>query len=398
MDIVRFLFLFIINISFFSAFSQESIEDIRKKQEKAKKEIIYLNTLLKNTQSSQSKILESLLIINEKVKNIKELLLSLADEVNLLDYLISENKNKQLKLDSDRRNMLDLYAKLVYETWKKKDNQMNKITFILSSTNFLQAYVRYRYFKQIQDYSKQQIHLIKQTNDSLQMINNRLTDLLLQKNNTQITLSQQNNQLSIEMNRTNNIVEQLKKEQQNINKKLKIEIKNEEKYRIEIEKLIRRQITSSGSSSSNQKLTPEEKLISNDFVKNKGRLPWPVAKGFTSEKYGINYWSSPGDVKIENKGITITTSAKEEVRAVFAGKVMRIVLFPGKNNGILIRHGEKCWTFYDNLVELYVKEGDIVKGKQKIGRLPVDKSGNSSFNFQVWNGKNHEDPCLWLSK
>jgi septal ring factor EnvC (AmiA/AmiB activator) len=391
---IRFAFLFFLIVSFFSAFSQQSIEDIRKKQEKAKKEIAYLNTLLRNTQSSRSEILESLSIIDEKIKNIKELLSSLATEIDMLEYLIDENRKRQSKLDSDRRKMLNFYSKLVYEAWKRKNDQMNKITFIFSSTDFSQAYMRYRYFEQIQDYSKQQIYLIKRTNDSLQVINNRFADLLMQKNNAQNTLSQQNNQLSIEMSQANNMIERLNREQQNINKRLSVEIKNEEKYRTEIEKLIRKQI----NTSSNKILTPEEKLISNDFVKNRGNLPWPVEKGFISEKYGINHRSSLKGVERKNDGVTITTSAKEEVRAVFTGKVVWIVLFPGKNNGILIRHGEKCWTFYNNLVELYVKEGDVVKSKQKIGRLPVDKSGNSSFNFQVWNGEKHEDPYLWLSK
>jgi septal ring factor EnvC (AmiA/AmiB activator) len=388
---MRFFFLSVLLFFFSSVFSQESIDDIKKKQEKTKKEIAYLNTLLKNAQHNQSEISERLLIMNEKIKNIKELSSSLTTEIDFLEYLIDGNRKRQSKLNSDRRKVLDLYAKLVYETWKRKNDQMDRITFIISSTDFSQAYMRYRYFEQIQDYSKQQLSLVKQTNDSLQVINNRLADLLLQKNDAQTALFQQNNQLSLEMNQANSMAEQLKKEQQNINEKLKIKIRNEEKYRAEIEKLIREKISSSKSDSG-------KKLILDNFVKSKGNLPWPVAKGFISEKYGINYQSSLKDVKMKNDGITITTSAKEEVMAVFAGEVMRIVLFPGKNNGVLIRHGEKCWTFYSNLVELYVKEGDIVKTKQKIGRLPMDKSGNSSFNFQVWNNGNHEDPYLWLSK
>jgi septal ring factor EnvC (AmiA/AmiB activator) len=401
MVFIRFLFLFFSLLFSLGVFSQ-STEAVKKKQEQAKKEINYLNTLLKNAQHSETATLENLSILDEKIKKGKELVLFLTEEIDLLEYLISENRKKQSRLNADSRKMLDLYAKLVYETWKRRNNQMGKITFILSSTDFSQAYARYRYLEQIQDYSKRQIRLIKQANDSLQATNNRLAGLLLQKNDIQNRLSQQNSQLAKEINQANNIVGQLKKKQQDLAKRLSIEIENEKKYRIQLEKLIAQQINSSKNNTSGQKLSPKGKLISNDFVKNKGSLPWPVAEGFISERYGmrynINFLPSLKDVENKNNGITITTSAKAEVMAVFDGEVARVYFFPGRNNGVLIRHGERVWTFYDNLIELYVKEGDAVKTKQKIGRLPVGKGGNSSFNFQVWNGQTHEDPSLWLSK
>jgi septal ring factor EnvC (AmiA/AmiB activator) len=390
-----FILLFLVAFSI-PVFSQ-SIEEIKKKQEKTEKEINYLNTLLKNAQNNQSATQESLQIIEEKIKKGKDMVASLTEEINLLEYAVSGNEKKQSSLNSDRRKMLDLYGKLVYETWKRKNHRLDKIAFIFSSSDFAQAYARYRYFEQIQDYSKQQIRLIERTNDSLRVINRELANLLSQKNDAQSRLSQQNGQLIVEMNQANDLVKQLKKKEQEINKKLNIEIQNREKYKKELQKLIENQIKMSGSKTSKYKLTPEEKLISDDFVKNKGHLPWPVTEGFISEGYGTNVSSSSRNVVMQNDGITITTSGKAEVRAVFGGMVVETMLYPGKNNIVLIRHGN-YFTLYDNLIELHVEKGETVQVKQKIGRLAPDKSGNSAFNFQIWRDKEKENPQLWLSK
>jgi septal ring factor EnvC (AmiA/AmiB activator) len=395
-----YIYRFSISIVFFlfslPVFSQ-SIEEIKKKQEQVEKEINYLNRLLTNTKNDQSTTLERLSIIDEKIRKGKELIASLNGEIELLEYFASNNEKKRTKLTADRRRMLDLYAKLVYETWKRKDNQLDKIAFIFSSENFAQAYARYHYFEQIQDYSKRQLRVIKQTNDSLRVVNKRLTDLLAQKNHAQTRLSLQNNQLLAEMKQANTLVAELNKKQQELNKKLAAEIKNREKYKKELQKLIDNQIKKSGSNTSQYKLTPEQKLISDDFVKNKGHLPWPVAEGFVSERYGKNTSSSSKYVVVENSGITITTSGGAEVRSVFGGVVVETMFYPGKNNIILIRHGD-FFTLYDNMVELYVQLGETVKVKQRIGRLAREKSGNSIFNFQIWKNKDTVDPQLWLAK
>jgi septal ring factor EnvC (AmiA/AmiB activator) len=401
------LFFFFFSSSSLFLFSQsieninKSIEDIQKKQDKTKKEINYLNTLLKNAQNNQSETLEKLAIIDEKINRGKELVSSLTEEIDLLEYSIRDNEKEQSTLNSSRRKTLDLYSKLVYETWKKKNHQMDKIAFILSSADFSQAYARYRYFEQIQDYSKQQLRLLEKTNNALRVTKSQLVDLLSQKSDAQLRLSQQNEQLAVEMKQANNMVEQLKKKQQEINKKLSIETKNEENYRKEREKLIRKQIEISKNSVSAKKNSVESKHISDDFVKQKGRLPWPVVDGFVSEKYGNSYSliSSLKNVESKNAGVTITTSGRAEVRAVFDGVVEVAMTHAGRNIIVIIRHGERFWTIYDNLVEMYVKGGDVVKSKQKIGRLPLSKSGNSSLNFQIWNNKyTHENPALWLSK
>ena len=144
------------------------------------------------------------------------------------------------------------------------------------------------------------------------------------------------------------------------------------------------------------KLTPEEKLISDDFAKNRGKLPWPVEQGFVSEKFGVNVHPVFKQVKLNNAGITITTSRNADVRAVFKGVVTEIMFIPGDNNVVIVRHGNYL-TVYSNLVEVFIKKGDTVNVKQKIGKLAVSSGNNSTLNFQVWRDKDNLDPQLWLT-
>ena len=394
MDICRNILIVIFLFSFTFSYSQ-SIDAIKKKNEKTEKEIAYLNKLLENARKDKSSTLQKVSIINQKIGKGKEMIQSLTNEVNYLDGQIKKNESVKSGLESDKQRMLEFYSKMVYETWKKR-NESDKLIYIFSSSSFAQAYARYKYFEQVQDYSKRQIQLIEQTNDSLTAINRELSKLIILKSETQSKITSQNNQLIREQNEANTYIADLKKKEKELLRKLNIEIKNRERFKKELEKLIAAQAKKSGSKNSTYKLTPEEKLISDDFAKNRGKLPWPVEQGFVSEKFGVNVHPVFKQVKLNNAGITITTSRNADVRAVFKGVVTEIMFIPGDNNVVIVRHG-KYLTVYSNLVEIFIKKGDTVNVKQKIGKLAVSSGNNSTLNFQVWRDKDNLDPQLWLT-
>ena len=394
MDICRNILIVIFLFSFTFSYSQ-SIDAIKKKNEKTEKEIAYLNKLLENARKDKSSTLQKVSIINQKIGKGKEMIQSLTNEVNYLDGQIKKNESVKSGLESDKQRMLEFYSKMVYETWKKR-NESDKLIYIFSSSSFAQAYARYKYFEQVQDYSKRQIQLIEQTNDSLAAINRELSKLIILKSETQSKITSQNNQLIREQNEANTYIADLKKKEKELLRKLNIEIKNRERFKKELEKLIAAQAKKSGSKNSTYKLTPEEKLISDDFAKNRGKLPWPVEQGFVSEKFGVNVHPVFKQVKLNNAGITITTSRNADVRAVFKGVVTEIMFIPGDNNVVIVRHGNYL-TVYSNLVEIFIKKGDTVNVKQKIGKLAVSSGNNSTLNFQVWRDKDNLDPQLWLT-
>ena len=165
----RFILL-LLAISFFSSpLWAQSINDLENQKKKSEKEISYLNKLLKDVAKDKSVSIGKLSILKEKISQSKKLLNSLNDEVSILQRNIEKNEKRIHELENERDSMLVFYSKLVYETWKKR-NKINQLMFIFSASNFNQAYMRFKYFQQIEDYSGKQIELIKRMNDSEQKI------------------------------------------------------------------------------------------------------------------------------------------------------------------------------------------------------------------------------------
>jgi septal ring factor EnvC (AmiA/AmiB activator) len=145
-------------------------------------------------------------------------------------------------------------------------------------------------------------------------------------------------------------------------------------------------------------LTPEEKILSNNFTSNKGKLPWPVENGYVSLGYGTQPHPINKTLTIKSNGVRITTKGGAKVRAVFDGKVMSIVRLKNVNPIVMIQHGNYITT-YKNLSKLYVKEGDVVKTKQVIGDVATNNfTGKTTLSFIVSKGSVTQNPKSWIYK
>ena len=145
-------------------------------------------------------------------------------------------------------------------------------------------------------------------------------------------------------------------------------------------------------------MTKEERLLSDNFAENKGRLPYPVTgKHVIVGTFGEQQHQDLKYVRTNNSGIDIQTAAGSEARAVFNGVVTRVFVVPGYNNSIIVRHGNFL-TVYSNLSEVYVKAGDKVSTRQSIGKIFTDTENNNAtiLHFQLWKEKTKLNPAPWL--
>jgi hypothetical protein len=53
---------------------------------------------------------------------------------------------------------------------------------------------------------------------------------------------------------------------------------------------------------------------------------------------------------------------------------------------------------YSNLDKVFVSQGEDVDTMQKIGRIHTNLKGKTELNFQVWKGKDIQDPAKWILK
>lgn len=144
-------------------------------------------------------------------------------------------------------------------------------------------------------------------------------------------------------------------------------------------------------------LTPEAKIVSDNFKSNKGRLPWPVEKGTLYQGYGDKPHPIYKLVMVHNSGIDIETDEGSNARAVFGGIVTKVIVLTPVNRAVFVQHGD-YFTVYQNLSSVSVSKGDRVSIKQPIGRIRTNgESGKTILKFMVMQNTTPANPSGWLS-
>ena len=139
--------------------------------------------------------------------------------------------------------------------------------------------------------------------------------------------------------------------------------------------------------------TPEAARLSNNFLGNRGQLPWPVANGQIIQGFGVYYTDG---IKNDNRGVDIRTSPGAPVRAVFEGEVSKVVDIEGSYL-VLINHGS-YFTGYTNLKSVSVSAGQKVSTRQTLGSAATDSAtGETVINFQLYKGSSAVNPKTWLA-
>lgn len=139
----------------------------------------------------------------------------------------------------------------------------------------------------------------------------------------------------------------------------------------------------------------EEIELSESFISNQKRLPWPVESGSIVSRFGKQLHPVLPNITINNAGIEFLAGKGANSRSVFSGEVFKIQSIPGGNMAIMISHGD-YFTIYTNLEQVYVKVGDKVNARQNLGKVYIDDNGNTLAGFQIWKGTKKLDPALWL--
>ena len=193
---------------------------------------------------------------------------------------------------------------------------------------------------------------------------------------------------------------------QNIDERKKIEQKIEaskvqkQKLSKRIEKAIRQEELAARKKARKPKPKPKvrnkPKEENSDFAQMKGRLPMPVKGGSVVATFGKKVHPEFNHLYTQNNGIDIQASKSSEIQAVHKGEVVSVFSIPGMNTAVMLKHGT-YFTTYANLENVKIKKGQILEKGQKIGSIGRSGSGtNYLLHFEIWKGKNKENPMRWL--
>ena len=398
----RILFISILLI-FNYGFSQD-YNDQQKKLEAQKlsiqKEIKKINILVSENKKKTKTLLDNIEDVELKISVRNKLIEINNQQSNNLSNQIKNQNNKIYDLEIDLNNLKAEYATIVSNSYKKRSSKI-KLMFLFASRDFNQAFSRFQYFKQYSTFRKDQANKITVVQQNL----TSLIDTLENNRKQRQLIVDENNKIKKELEDEKQMKNSLFKNLEITNKNYLAEIRKKEKESKlidnEIQKLIRLAISASNnndSSVNNFALTPEGRIISSNFLSNKGQLPWPLEEGIVTRKFGTQPHPVVRTTTINSTGLMIATYPNSVIKSIFEGEVLSVYGFKGGNPGILIRHG-KYISNYQNLSQVFVKKGDKIKAGEEIGIIFTNGiSGKAILKFSIFNELKPENPQNWLSK
>lgn len=425
--IVVGLILIIFNIT-----AQNKRGELELKRQQLLKQIESTTLQLTKTHQTREAALDKLETLQNQIENREALINNLHDEIGETDSIIIRTEEVLNALNEDMNRLRTEYATMIRKAYKMKVPD-NALLFMLSSSNFTQAYYKWQYFRMYDKFRKRQAKMITETQKSLAAKNEYL---IQQKSQKEILINANEQQQVIwtqEKQDKDKLVDELKTQEQRLSSDLKSQEKQNLKINSSIEKLISAEIESKrraaeertrkaraeaerlatdAKSKRNKNKdsevtvekprnetviteSPENLALSSDFRSNKGKLP-PPATGTIVRNFGKQQVLDR--VTALNNGIDIKTSANADVKAVFSGTVSIVSSIPGMGYVVLVQHGN-YYTVYSNLSTALVKKGQTVTTRQTIGYAGVNPvSNDSEVHFELWLEKTHLNPSSWIAK
>ena len=378
-------------------------QQLEERRQELNRQIAQLGSLLSTGKQEQKSIISRVEDLNYKV-SVRQNLISITNQqANLLTREINNNQKSITSLRNRLKVLKEEYAAMIVKSYKSKSEQ-SKVMFLLSSSNFQQAYKRLEYLKQYANYQKKQGEEIKVQTIKLQDLN---IGLAKQKKDKQKLIDENRTakkELDKELKQHKSLMASIKKDLNKYTAQIRTRQREADKIDKEIEKIIRDAIASSNkkagrsTSSKTFALTSEGKKLDANFALNKGKLPWPVKRGAVTLRYGNQRSAIDKNIPIKSSGVKISTNKNEKVRAIFDGTVLQIMTPKNGNNVIMIKHGNFI-TIYKNLSKIYIKKGDKVKSKQDIGEVLTNSAfGGTVLQFGIYKNGKYLNPAHWIDK
>ena len=377
---------------------QQNLENQRKLLQE---EIKQINKLLFSNEKQKKSVLTEFEDLSLKIDVRGRLIRVTNEQANRLTQKISVNQRIIGQQRKDLENLKKDYSEMIRKSYQSGSGQ-SRMMFLFSSESFLQAYKRSQYLNQYTSFRKKQGELIVEKTKTLQQLNKDLVAQKLKKEELVKENKTAQQQYKNEQSSQQQLIKALKKKERSFVSQIKKKQKKAAAINKEIQRLIREAIAASNKAAGknlNAKvftLTPEDQLISDNIIANKGKLPWPVEQGVVVQKFGKQPHPVVKTTMIKSNGVTIATPQSSEARAVFEGKVMSIIGFKGSNPTVLIQHGNYITT-YSNLSEVYVIKGQKVKAKEKIGKVFTNpETGKTELKFSVFKNSSPTNPKSWI--
>jgi murein hydrolase activator len=420
-----------------SSAQQQSKSDLEKERASIQQQIEDVKRALDETKRNRRETLGQLSLLQRKLRLREAAIQNINQQINYIQSDMNQSVKEIVSLRKELDTLRKQYEESVVYAYKNRSNY-DFLNFIFSATSFNDAVERVEYLKTYRAYREERADNIKKTQILLQTKVSGLKvkrvekDMVLQKQNKERTV------LEDEKKEKDEFITKLKSHEKELKKEMADRKRQDDKMQSALRAAINREIKqardrenaetkkkeaaaatairtnpSTDNASNNSapvtktftsppkpksvlESTPEGQIVSADFERNRGRLPWPVDIGHVTIPFGISNVEGMNNIKEDNHGITIETQVGAAVHAVFDGEVSSVFNIEG-SMAVSIRHG-RYFTAYSNLTSVSVTKGDRVKAGQLLGHAGENEDGNGEINFILMNENKNVNPEFWLRK
>ncbi len=335
---------------------------------------------LSENQSTKRNTIQDLKAIEAQIKNRQSLIKNIKKQLENATSSIVKNHSKMDSLDIDLTQTRKRNQKLLRNAYLRQIAS-NKWANILSASSVSDAFLRWRYTMQYEDFVRRKTSSIV---SSKSQINRETGELVEEKKYIQSLLDEQkkNQQKLIDdQKEKDKILKNLKLNEKKLRSDLKEKKQQRKKLNQEIERIIL-------SGLKGGKSIPTTSHISKKSL-------YPPVKGYISSHFGKHPHPTLKNITIENNGVDITAQSGAPVSSVLDGEVISTSKIAGFDHMVIIRHGD-YYSVYSKLHHVIVSKGDTVKKGQTIGRL--NDNHTAVLHFEFWKGKKKQNPTEWIKE
>jgi septal ring factor EnvC (AmiA/AmiB activator) len=440
-----FSVIFLLLILSSASFSQQPAQsrgDLEKERAAIQKQIEDVKQSLDETKRNRKETLGQLALLQRKLRLREAAIQNISEQVNFIQNDMNQSWREILKLRKELDTLKIQYEESVVYAYKNRSNY-DFLNFIFSASSFNDAVKRVEYLKSYRAYRQERAQNIARTQVLLQ---GKIDGLKVKREEKDVVLKKQNKEKEVledEKKEKDQFVSKLKSRERELQKDLAVKKRQDGKLQAALRAAINREVKlardresaeekrrvaeiAANAKANNNKennnaeaspaikpntnnnlaavkpkisvlaTTPEGMIVSENFEKNKGRLPWPVEMGHVTVPFGFYNVEGLKGIEGNSPGITIETQVGISVKAVFDGQVSSVFNIEG-TSAVLIHHG-KYFTSYSNLASVSVTKGESVKAGQVIGKAGDNSDGNGEIQLIIMNENKNLNPEQWLRR
>ncbi len=353
--------------------------------------------------------------LKEQISSQEEQISLMEQDIELIDMEMQDIISAKGTLENRLTKLQQEYAAMLYAA-SKHSGQLNKLSFLFSASSFNELLMRYKYLQQYTENRKAQV---LQMNKVTALLRERQTNLEGKRTDKKKIITAkvvETKNLEVLKTKQTLMVGELSKKEKDLRREIEATRQSVTKLDNLIAGIVSREISRKNKETElkqdndaklkniapakkNNKaiieLDATETTLGRSFGASRARLPWPVQKGFISDRFGVKEHPVLHGVMINNNGIDIQTPSNATVRAVYAGVVKDITSIPGLGKVVAIQHGD-YFTVYANLSQVFAVVGQKISTKETIGTAG-ESGGATEINFQIWHNTARLNPENWLA-